>query len=72
MEDTVISQFLLEDSLRNYFLDQEKKIVFLRGDKDLPYGFVIEIMDILKKAGVETIGLISAPKEEEKKRRDNR
>ena len=69
MEDTVINQFLLEDKLKEYFLDQDKKIVFLRGDKELPYGFVINIMDIIKKAGVETIGLIADPKELERERR---
>lgn len=65
MEDAVVNQFLLEDKLKEYFMDSERKIVFLRGDKDLPYGFVISIMDIIKKAGVETIGLIADPKEME-------
>lgn len=72
MEDAVINQFLLEDRLKEYFYGQEKKIVFLRGDKDLPYGFVISIMDIIKRAGVETIGLMSEPKERERERRDDR
>ena len=72
MEDSAISLFLLEESLKNYFFDRDKKIVFLRGDKDLPYGYVMEIMDIIKKAGVEMIGLISEPKDQEERRRDNR
>ena len=72
MEDSAISLFLLEETLKNYFFDRDKKIVFLRGDKDLPYGYVMEIMDIIKKAGVETVGLISEPKKEEDRRRDNR
>ncbi len=28
----------------------------------LPYGYIIEVMDIIKKAGVETVGLIVEPK----------
>ena len=72
MEDSAISLFLLEETLKNYFFDRDKKIVFLRGDKDLPYGYVMEIMDIIKKAGVEMIGLISEPKDQEERRRDNR
>jgi biopolymer transport protein TolR len=72
MEDSAINLFLLEETLKNYFFDRDKKIVFLRGDKDLPYGYVMEIMDIIKKAGVEMIGLISEPKDQEERRRDNR
>jgi biopolymer transport protein TolR len=72
IEDQPINLFLLEETLKDYFFDRDKKVVFLRGDKDLPYGYVMEIMDIVKKAGVEMIGLISEPKEPEERRRDNR
>jgi biopolymer transport protein ExbD len=72
MEDTVIHQLLLEEKLKNYFIDKEKKIVFIRGDKDLRYGFLVDIMDIIRKAGVETIGLIAEPKQPERKPRDSR
>ncbi len=72
MEDAVINQMLLEDKLKEYFLGQENKIVFLRADKELDYGYVFHIMDIIKKAGIETIGLIADPKELEKEYRDNR
>ena len=72
VEDEIINQFLLEDRLKNYFMDKEQKIVFIRGDQDLNYGFVFEIMDIIKRAGVETIGLLAEPKRPERKRRDNR
>ncbi len=71
MEDMVINQMLLEDKLKEYFMGQERKIVFIKGDKDLPFGFVIHIMDIIKKAGIEDIGLITDPKELEKEYRDN-
>ena len=71
MENEIINQFLLEEKLKQYFLGQERKVVFLRGDKGLEYGFVFLIMDIIKKAGIETIGLIADPKELEKEFRDN-
>jgi biopolymer transport protein TolR len=68
MQDQVINQFLLEDRLKEYFYGREDKVVFLKGDTDLPYGFVISVIDIAKKAGVEVIGLITDPKELEKRR----
>lgn len=71
MEDTIINQMLLEEKLKTYFMGQERKVIFLKGDRDLPFGFVIHVMDIINKAGIETIGLITEPKELEKEYRDN-
>ncbi len=71
MENTIINQFLLEEKLKGYFMGQESKVVFIKGDKDLPFGFVVHVMDIIKKAGIERIGLITDPKELEKEYRDN-
>jgi biopolymer transport protein ExbD len=70
MEDSVINQFLLEPKLKEYFYGKEKKIVFIQGDENLPYGFIISILDIAKKAGVEVIALVTRPAdlEEEKKK----
>jgi biopolymer transport protein TolR len=68
IENSVINQFLLEQKLREYFHGKEKKIVFIRGDENLPYGFMMTIFDITKKAGVEQIGLIAEPVEPAKKK----
>lgn len=68
MEDSVINQFLLEQKLREYFFGKEKKIVFIRGDENLPYGFVMRILDITKKAGIEQVGLVTRPWEPEEKK----
>lgn len=35
------------------------KIVYLNVDKDVPYGFVIEILGKIKLTGVENVGLIA-------------
>jgi biopolymer transport protein TolR len=67
IENSVININLLEPRLKNYFIGKTKKIVYLLADKDLPYGFVIEIMDIIKKANIEVIGLMTEPVEPKKK-----
>lgn len=70
MEEAVININLLERKLSEFFYGKEKKIVFIRADKDLPYGFFIDIVDIVKKAGVEVVGLVTQPEElKEKSRR---
>jgi len=68
MENSVINQFLLEQKLREYFYGKEKKIVFIRGDENLPFGFVIRILDITKKAGIEQVGIVTRPWEPEEKK----
>lgn len=68
LENSVINQFLLEQKLREHFFGKEKKIVFIRGDENLPYGFIMHILDITKKAGVEQVGLVTRPLEPEQKK----
>ena len=68
IENSVINQFLLEQKLKEYFYGKEKKIVFIRADESLPYGFIMRILDISKKAGVEITGLITKPIEPEEEK----
>ncbi len=36
--------------------------VFLKADKEGPYGFVVEVMGEIKEAGIEKLGMITEPK----------
>jgi len=67
--ESVINIQLLEKKLREYFYGKAKKIVFIQADKKLDYGFFVETVDIVKKVGVETIGLVTEPKEIPAKKR---
>ena len=37
--------------------------VFLKGDRELPYGRVIEVLDILHQGGIRQIGMVTEPPE---------
>jgi biopolymer transport protein TolR len=65
LDSRVVNIVLLEDEVKNYFMGRQKKIVFIKADKTVPYGFVIDVMDVLKKAGVETVGMIVTQKRKE-------
>jgi len=67
VEDSIISINLLENRLRSYYQGKAKKIVYLNADESLPYGYIVSIMDIAKKCGVETVGLGTAPVEDKTK-----
>jgi biopolymer transport protein TolR len=38
-----------------------ERVVHFRGDAQVPYGLVMEVMDALKAAGIETVGMITRP-----------
>ena len=33
--------------------------VFLKGDRDVPYGRVIEVLDLLHRSGIEKVGMVT-------------
>jgi biopolymer transport protein TolR len=47
-------------SLMSSRIDRE---VFLRADRSVPYGFVVEVMSEMRKAGVDRLGMITEPPE---------
>jgi biopolymer transport protein TolR len=62
--ESPINIFLLENKLKEYFYGKERKVVFIKADESLPYGYVINVLDVTKKAGVEVVGLVVKPIEE--------
>jgi biopolymer transport protein TolR len=69
IEGSVININLLENKLRSYYQNKTKKVVYINADELVPYGFVVSVMDIAKKCGVETVGLGTAPIEDKTKNR---
>jgi biopolymer transport protein TolR len=59
-EDTVNIN-LLERRLSEYFFNKSKKVAYLRADESLSWGYVVRVMDITKKAGIELLGIITEP-----------
>ena len=49
----------LESRLRDIFQARADKTIFVRAAGTVPYGKVVQAMDIAKGAGVERIGIIS-------------
>jgi len=50
------------ESLRTLLSDRKDREVFLKADKDVPYGVVVEVMGELREAGVEKLGMVTEPK----------
>ena len=51
----------LEAKLRAIFEGAEEKEVYLRADKDAPYGTVVKAMAAARLAGAKTVGIVTEP-----------
>jgi biopolymer transport protein TolR len=49
----------LEPKLVEIFSTRQEKVMFVKGDKDLDFGKVAEVIDFGHQAGVDNIGLIT-------------
>lgn len=56
----------LNPKLEAIFSNRIDREVYLRADKNVPYGFVVEVMSEVRKAGVDKLGMITEPPEETK------
>lgn len=53
----------LGPKLSTLFENQPNKTVYLKADKNVPYGSVVQVMAACKAAGIERIGMITQPEE---------
>ena len=59
----LISLSSLPNALDTYFKDKPNKEVFIRADAAVLYGTVAEVIALVKQSGVQKIGLVTLPKE---------
>jgi biopolymer transport protein TolR len=53
----------LGSKLEGIFRNKIEREVFMRADKDVPYGFVVQVMAEVRRAGVDKLGMITDPKD---------
>jgi biopolymer transport protein TolR len=51
----------LKPKLEAIFQDRIDREVYMRADKGVPYGFVVEVMSEIRKAGVDRLGMVTEP-----------
>jgi biopolymer transport protein TolR len=54
----------LKSKLEAIFQDRIDREVYMRADKGVPYGFVVEVMSEIRKAGVDRLGMVTEPPQE--------
>ncbi|MBW1748801.1 MAG: protein TolR [Deltaproteobacteria bacterium] len=57
----------LQEKLKKILEGRSDRGVYLRADRDIPYGFVVRVMSEIKAGGVEKLGMVTEPIQDDKK-----
>src|SRR5581483_6864958 len=60
-EERMVMTLSKEQTLRDLFKNRQDKTLYLRADQALQYGFVVETMDRIRRAGIEKLGMVTEP-----------
>ncbi len=59
LKDSPVDTADLVDQLKGLMAERGDDSVFLKGDRDVPYGRVIEVLDILHRGGIVHVGMVT-------------
>ena len=59
INDTSFNKSEIEPKLADIFTTRQEKVMFVKGDKDLDFSKVAEVIDMGHQAGVDNIGLLT-------------
>jgi biopolymer transport protein TolR len=63
LERTEIKPEDLENKIRSIMKYREDNEILLKGDKDVLYGFAVQVMAGIKRAGVDKLGIVVEPED---------
>lgn len=59
INETDVPKANLEQKLVDIYSTRQEKVMFVKGDKELDYGKIAEVIDMGHQAGVDNIGMIT-------------
>ena len=68
INDFNVKMDFLQEKLQKILKGRSDRIVYLRADKSIPYGMVVVVMSEIKGAGIEKLGMVTEPTEEDRKK----
>ena len=60
-EDEMVNLLILSRKVEEYLSNNQNGQVYLKADKTLDYGFVMQVIATVRRAGVENIGMVTEP-----------
>ncbi|MCG8566420.1 MAG: protein TolR [Desulfobacterales bacterium] len=64
INDQEVSPAFLTEKLGAVLENLDAKGVYLKADKGVPYGIVVNVMSKIKQAGIESLGMITLPEDD--------
>lgn len=61
LDKDAVSVAQLERRLKSLKEQNSEMSVYLRADREVPYGIVVQVMDGVKRAGIEKLGMVTDP-----------
>ena len=58
---SLLRLIFLTQKLAKILDNLNRRDVYLRADKNVDYGFVVDVMSKVKKAGVDNLGMVTLP-----------
>ena len=59
-----VARAMLGETLQRLARFRPDVTLYLRADRDVPYGMVVEVMDAIKQAGIDRLGMVTEPARE--------
>jgi biopolymer transport protein TolR len=59
INEQVVSWESLEPRLHEIFTPRVEKVAFVKGDKDTPFEYIADVIDMTHQAGVDHVGLLT-------------
>ena len=66
MDDKAVNRALLEDRLREAVEVRGLRVAYLRADEELKYKDIMAVIELIKRAGVDTVGMVYIYPEEKR------
>ncbi len=72
INDFQVTVDFLREKLEKILQGRTDREVYLKADKNIPYGIVVQVMAEIKAAGVEQLGMVTDPTDSKKTREEKK
>jgi len=61
VDDVMVPMSNLEATLNQKKMAASETTVYLKADRSVPYGMIVGVMDIVKRTGIDKLGMVTEP-----------
>lgn len=61
LRDKPIHGTQIVERLQPLLKSKPEQMIFIKGDKEVPYGTVVELLEVLRRGGIINVGMVTEP-----------